>query len=264
MTGKPVISLFSGGMGLDLGLEQAGLETTLAIEIDRQCCATIRQNRPKLDVWETDVAAITSDDILKRSGNPKEVFLMVGGPPCQSFSSGGKRAGLSDPRGNLIYVYLKHIEAIRPRYFALENVANIVTAALRHRPIAQRPGKKWNLSSYNGKSKPVDGDALPMQAEELSGTAIRQLLADVKQLGYNFSFAVVDAADYGAAQHRFRFVMLGAREGVAPLLPSPTHGDLSDDGTALRMVRDAIYDLRNDPCPHSDYTPDVAKYFVLV
>lgn len=252
-------------MGLDLGLEQAGIASTLAIEIDKHSCETIRHNRPELDVWETDVSAITSDDILKRHGNPKEVFLMVGGPPCQSFSSGGKRAGLSDPRGNLIYIYLKLIAAIRPRYFAFENVANIVTAAVKHRPISQRPGKNWNLSSYSkGTTQPTDKTAAPMEAEELSGTAIRQLLADVEELGYNFSFAVVDAADYGAAQHRFRFIMLGSREGAAPVLPPATHGDLAENGTPLRTVRDAIYDLRDNPGPHSDYTPDVAKYFALV
>ncbi len=265
MAAKPVISLFSGAMGLDLGLEQAGIETTLAIEIDKHCCSTIRQNRPQLDIWETDINTLTPEAILKRHNNPDEVYLMVGGPPCQSFSSGGKRAGLSDPRGNLIYVYLKLIEAIRPRYFALENVANIVTAAVKHRPIAERPGKNWNLSSYNGKSKSSGDDtALPMQADELSGTAIRQLIEDVRKLGYNFSFTVVDAADYGAAQHRFRFILLGSQRGSAPLLPHPTHGEHSEDGTPLRTVRDAIYDLRENPGAHSDYTPDVARYFALV
>ena len=77
-----------------------------------------------------------------------DVFLMVGGPPCQSFSSGGKRAALTDPRGNLIYTYLNLVGQVRPQYFVLENVAQLVTAAVRHRPIAERPGKAWNLSSY--------------------------------------------------------------------------------------------------------------------
>ena len=78
-----------------------------------------------------------------------DVYLMVGGPPCQSFCPGGKRAALSDPRGNLIYTYLRLVDQVRPRHFLLENVANLVTAAIRHRPIAHRPGKKWNLSSYH-------------------------------------------------------------------------------------------------------------------
>ncbi|MCO6459274.1 MAG: DNA cytosine methyltransferase [Pirellulaceae bacterium] len=259
-----MISLFSGAMGLDLGLEQAGIQTTLAIELDDLCCATIRHNRPSHDVWEADIASLDSEAILERHKNPKDVFLMVGGPPCQSFSPGGKRAALSDPRGNLIYIYLKLINEIRPRFFVLENVANIVTAALRHRPIADRPGKKWNLSSYNGRTDKADDSAAPMEDDELSGSAIRQIIKDVTGLGYHLSLSVVDSADYGAPQHRFRFIMLGSREGKAPVLPFPTHGTESTDQTPEHTVRDAIFDLQDDPGPHSVYTPDVARYFALV
>ena len=138
---QEVWSFFSGGMGLDLGLEAAGIQASLAVEMDATCCATIRHNRPDLDVWETDASVIDADALRVRRGNPDEVFLMVGGPPCQSFSSGGKRAALSDPRGNLIYTYLRLVESVRPKYFVLENVANIVTAAIRHRPIDQQPRK---------------------------------------------------------------------------------------------------------------------------
>ena len=135
----PVVSLFSGAMGLDLGLERTGLGTSLAVEVDPFCCATIRKNRPAIDVWEADIRRIDGQGVRERLRTTKDVFIMVGGPPCQSFCPGGKRAALSDPRGNLIYTYLKLIQEVRPHYFVLENVANLVTAALRHRPIAQRP-----------------------------------------------------------------------------------------------------------------------------
>lgn len=260
----PVISLFTGAMGLDLGLEQAGVEATLAIELDDLCCATIHKNRPGHDVWQADIAQLDSKAILDRHRNPKEVFLMAGGPPCQSFSPGGKRAALSDPRGNLIYIYLKLIDEIRPRFFVLENVANIITAALRHRPIAERPGKKWNLSSYSSRNGKTDDDVVPMEPEELSGSAIRQIIEDVTSLGYHISFSVVDAVDYGAPQHRFRFIMFGSREGQAPILPPATHGTYSLDQRPERSVRDAIYDLRGNPGPHSVYTPEVARFFALV
>lgn len=259
-----VVSLFSGAMGLDLGLERAGIGPTLAVEIDGHCCATIRKNRPGHDVWQADVSGLDGRAVLGRLGEPGEVFLMVGGPPCQSFSPGGKRAALSDPRGNLIYVYLKLIEEVRPRYFVLENVANIVTAALRHRPIAERPGKRWNLSSYDGKGGVSDGSAAPMEADELSGSAVRQIIGDVTGLGYHINISVVDSADYGAAQHRLRFLMFGSLEGPAPVLPGPTHGERSADGAPERTVRDAIFDLRGNPGAHSVYTPEVARYFALV
>lgn len=189
---------------------------------------------------------------------------MVGGPPCQSFSPGGKRSGLSDPRGNLIYTYLKLIDEVRPQCFVLENVANIVTAALRHRPISQRPGKHWNLSVYDKQHTNDDNSAQPMEPDELSGTAIRQIVSDISGLGYTLSLAIVNAAQYGAPQHRLRFIMFGVREGCPPTLPRPSHGPESLGGNELLTVRDAVFDLRKRPGPHSVYTPEVAKYFELI
>ncbi|HUY36039.1 MAG TPA: DNA cytosine methyltransferase [Pirellulales bacterium] len=258
------ISLFSGAMGLDLGLERAGITTKLAVEIDRHCCRTIGQNRPTVDVWETDIRQVNAKSLLKKVRNPTDVFLMVGGPPCQSFCPGGKRAALSDPRGNLIYVYLRLIQDVQPRFFVLENVANLVTAALRHRPISERPGKHWNLSVYDRKNgEPGDGVA-PMEPDELSGTAIRQVVEDVRRMGYGITLSVVDAADFGAPQHRLRFLMFGARDSSAPTIVSPTHGENSSSRERLQTVRDAIYDLTYNPGPHSEYTDKVAKYFAMI
>src|SRR5437899_1485684 len=99
---REIWSFFTGAMGMDLGLELAGLHTTLAVEIDESCCHTLQQNRAELDVWQTDIRDLSTKALSARRHHPEDVFLMVGGPPCQSFSTGGKRAALSDPRGNLI------------------------------------------------------------------------------------------------------------------------------------------------------------------
>ena len=85
MPNEPVVSLCSGAMGLDLGLEQSGIQTTLAIEIDPHCCATMRRNKSELDVWQTGIDAIDGDAIRTRLGGARDVFLMAAGPPCQSF-----------------------------------------------------------------------------------------------------------------------------------------------------------------------------------
>lgn len=258
---REVWSLFSGAMGLDLGLESVGLPATLAVEIDRDCCNTIRTNRPELSVIEGSVSELSGDSLREvRGGFAGEVFMMVGGPPCQSFSPGGNRAGLSDSRGNLIYEYMRLISEVRPRYFVFENVANIVTAALRHRPIAERPGKNWNLSAYKVSNGAGDDGTAPLAVDEMAGSAIQQILRDYLAIGYHIHFGVLDAADYGASQHRLRFVMLGAREGLAPpAIPAATHGP--GRARPFRTVRDAIADLECSPGPHSVYTPDVAKYF---
>lgn len=186
---------------------------------------------------------------------------MAGGPPCQPFSSGGRRAALSDPRGNLIYEYFRLISEIRPRYFVLENVANLTTAALRHRPISERPGKHWSLKRYSGNlNRDIDG-VRALDEEEMSGSALRQIISDATALGYHISFGVVDAADYGAPQHRLRFVMLGSRDHPPAALPPVSFG-LADQ--PYRTVRDAIWKLRKAPGAHSIYTPEVRKFFAMV
>ena len=259
-----VWSFFSGAMGLDLGLEMAGIHPTLAIEIDSWCCTTIRRNRPSVTLLEGDVSKTTGAELKNLRKCSGDVDLMVGGPPCQSFSPGGKRAGLNDPRGNLIYEYFRLISEIRPRYFVMENVGNLITAALNHRPIKDRPGKHWNLRSYaNGGGVAEEGIA-PMADDELSGSAIRQILHDVQSLHYQVTFGLLDAADFGAPQHRLRFVMFGARDGFPPALPKATHGEGGSDLVTFRTIRDAIGDIRLNPGAHSSYTPDMAAYFSLV
>lgn len=249
-------------MGLDLGLEAAGIFPTLLNEIDEACCETIRANRPNVHVVDSTIADITGESLRRARRFTGDVELMVGGPPCQSFSPGGKRAALSDPRGNLIYEYLRLIGEVRPRYFVLENVANLTTAALRHRPISERPGKHWSLKTYDTLWQDGDTNAPRLEADELSGSAVRQILKDVRALGYFVTFGVLDSADYGAPQHRLRFVMIGARDFPPPTLPAPTHGLAVR--RPYRTVRDAIWRLRQNPGRGSQYTPEVERFFNLV
>lgn len=261
---REIWSFFSGAMGLDLGLEAAGLIPTLSNEVDKNCCETIRVNRPGLQLIEESISDLTGDKLRKIRDFDDEVYMMVGGPPCQSFSSGGKRTSLADVRGNLIYEYLRLISEVKPRYFVLENVANLTTAALRHRPIAKRPGRHWSLKRYDTEWNGGDGDAPPLDPDERSGSAVRQLLKDVRSLGYHVVFGVLDAADYGAPQHRLRFVMLGSRDWPPPSLPAPTHGSEGSGLEPFRTVRQAIYHLQDDPGPGSRYTPPVRRFFAMV
>jgi len=250
-------------MGLDLGLESCGFAASLAVEIEPIFCKTIRANRPKTQVLRADVASLNAARLRHLTGQ-EEVDLMVGGPPCQSFCPGGKRAALADPRGNLIFEYLRLISEVRPRRFVLENVANLVTAAVRHRPIAERPGKSWNLSSYSNQMPALfdTDDSPPLEEDELSGSAIKLLLGTaIAEMGYRISFGILDSSLFGAPQRRYRFVMFGDRDGLPPPLPEPTHGL---DIAPFRTVRDAIGDLMDDPGPGSRYSESVRSVFDLV
>ena len=264
-----VWSLFSGAMGLDLGLEQVGLPATLVNEIEPKYCDTIRANRPNITIIEGSATDLTGAKMReRRNGFKGDVFLIAGGPPCQSYSSGGKRAAMSDPRGTLVNDFFRIVSEVQPRYFIMENVANLATAALKHRPISQRPGKHWSLKKYDSLkgqlSLSLDDEAPPLEEEELAGSALRALLSDVVQpLGYQINFGVLDAADYGAPQHRLRFIMLGSRHGPTPALPKPTHG-LSEGLLPFETVRDAIWHLQDNPGEHSIYTPEFERLFSLV
>ncbi|AEK38032.1 DNA cytosine-5-methyltransferase [Corynebacterium variabile DSM 44702] len=268
LTKGPIVwSFFSGAMGLDLGLEETGWEPSLAVEIDARFCETISRNKPDLDIINSDVAELTGEALFARTGE-NQVDLMVGGPPCQSFSTGGKRAALSDSRGNAIFEYLRLISEVRPRAFVLENVANLVTAAIKHRPIAERPGKSWNLSSYSEANRPLKLDGIshdgppPLTEDELSGSAIRHLLSTaVADLGYQVKFQVLDASDFGAPQRRLRFVMIGMRDNTPPDFIGPTHGV---EQTPQVTVRDAIGDLVDNPGPGALYSERTRRYFSLV
>ena len=130
-----VISIFSGAMGLDLGLEKAGLNVAVCIEMDKLACQTIRTNS-QIPVIEGDINNVTKEQILDTAKlKAEDVFAIVGGPPCQAFSTAGKRLSLQDFRGNAIIRYLQIIEEISPQYFILENVRGILSTPLNVVPL---------------------------------------------------------------------------------------------------------------------------------
>ncbi|PCC28591.1 modification methylase SinI [Glutamicibacter sp. BW80] len=220
-----VLSFFSGAMGLDLGLERAGLETILACEFDKWCRQTIMTNRPGLpllgDIWQ-----YTPDQIRDTAGlgPDDEIDVIAGGPPCQAFSTAGARRGFADIRGNVFLHFIDLIAELKPRYAVLENVRGLLSAALRHRPLDQR-----------GKGFPA------LEPDEQPGGALAFVVQKLKSAGYTVSFNLYNAANYGSAQVRERVVVICTRDGErVPYLP-PTH---SKDGgfglTPWRTFNDAV------------------------
>ena len=142
-----VVSLFSGGMGLDVGLATLGRFKLMAcVEKIRPFCDTIRLNHKEgrlpedLIIEEADIKNVDAAELRKRLGLKKgQLDVLVGGPPCQAFSTAGRRDSLQDARGTLIWDYLRFVEEFQPRVFLMENVRGLMSASILHRKIKDRP-----------------------------------------------------------------------------------------------------------------------------
>jgi DNA (cytosine-5)-methyltransferase 1 len=206
-TSRPsAVSLFSGGGGLDLGLELAGFETRVAVEWERYACWTLRENAASgtrlptgarfleaCEVIEGDVRDVSGEELLTKARlAPREAALLAGGPPCVTFSVAGKREGLQTDTGRLFEDYVRLLREVRPAGLVFENVKGLVNAV-----------------DENGQR----------------GGAFRTILAALRDSGYALTWRVVNAADYGVAQFRERVIILGLRGDRPPAFPEPTHYD---------------------------------------
>lgn len=172
------IELFAGAGGLALGIEKAGFQTIALNEVDADCCATLRRNRPYWNVIEGDVARISKLDLESFFGIEKgQLDLLSGGAPCQAFSYAGKKLGLEDARGTLFYHYATFLEKLQPRMFLFENVRGLL--------------------SHN------------------HGQTFRVMTEIFEQAGYGIQKKVLNAWDYGVPQKRERLITVGIRNDLA-------------------------------------------------
>ena len=125
-----LISLFSGAGGLDRGFHNAGFVTAIANEYDPQICPTFRANFPDVYLIEGDVRNISLDIF------PENIEGIIGGPPCQSWSEGGAKRGIEDPRGQLFNDYIRILKKVRPLFFVAENVSGML--APRHKKAVEK------------------------------------------------------------------------------------------------------------------------------
>ncbi len=236
---RDVISFFSGAMGLDLGLEQAGLHIRICQDFDESCVKTIEANGKNAVLG--DIRNIRPEDILNKTGLKQgEPFLVCGGPPCQPFSTAGKRLGINDPRGSLFMDYIRMINYIRPRFFIMENVKGIMSSPL-----------KSNLD------KPLD--------ENSPKTVLDVILSEFNKLEYKTVYGILDAVNYGVPQFRERFVLIGSRDYEDIFLPIPTNFQMHQNKEMLwKTTGDAIKDLENNPGECASFSDERLQYLRMV
>lgn len=165
-----VLDLFCGIGGFSYGFKLAGFEVLGGIEVEPKFAQTFQKNFPESYVLVKDVKLVTEEELLNLFG---EVKVVIGGPPCQAFSTAGKRA-LDDPRALLVKEFLRVVQILKPELFVFENVKGFRAFA--------------------------------------AGKLLKELLESFYDLGYSCSFDVVNAVNFAVPQKRERFVLIGIRD----------------------------------------------------
>lgn len=205
-----VISLFSGCGGLDLGFERAGFNIPVANEFDKTIWETYKVNHPNTHLIEGDIRQVTKDDIAQYIDG--EVDGIIGGPPCQSWSEAGSLKGIKDARGQLFFDYIRILKEFQPKFFLAENVSGML--ANRH------------------------------------SIAVQNILELFDEAGYDVSFTLVNAKDYGVAEERKRVFYIGFRKDLNIEFGFPK-GSTKDDSKKITL-RDIIWDLQDTAIPSGE------------
>lgn len=202
---KTVVGLFSGGGGLDLGFERAGFGVSVCVDNDPVACETLRHNRPEWPVFCGDIREF--DPIPHRGA-----VGVIGGPPCQGFSTAGK-GDPDDPRNFLWREWFRVVEAVEPEFVMLENV--------------------------------------PGMAHSKNREHLDDLLEHLERDGYRVNYSVLDAADFGVPQRRRRLIVVGGR-GFDIRLPKPSASRRVTVGEAILDLvdRTALNHEPNDHAQH--------------
>ncbi len=202
-----VISLFSGCGGLDLGFERAGFNIPVANEFDKTIWDTFKANHTNTYLIQDDIRNVKKEDIAQYIKG--EVDGIIGGPPCQSWSEAGSLKGIKDARGQLFFDYIRILKAFQPKFFLAENVSGMM--ANRH------------------------------------SIAVQNILEMFEDAGYDVSFTLVNAKDYGVAEERKRVFYIGFRKDLNIEFGFPK-GSTKDDHNKITL-RDVIWDLQDTAVP---------------
>lgn len=185
VTQPTVISTFAGCGGSSLGYQLAGYRELLAVEWDDNAVATFRLNFPDVPVYHGDIAKLSGEECMRLAGiGPGELDVLDGSPPCQGFSTAGKRK-FDDPRNSLFREYARLLRELQPRVFVMENVTGMVKGVMKQ--------------------------------------AYLTIIAELRACGYRAKGEVLNAMYFNVPQSRERVIIIGVRNdlGIEPTHPKP-------------------------------------------
>lgn len=209
-----ILDTFAGAGGFSLGFELAGAKVIGAIEIDSWACETFRFNHPNATVLQRDITMLTDEQIINAFGkiNPD---IILGGPPCQGFSRCTKNSGdYKDPRNSLFEEFIRIGRLLKPKVMIMENVPNLIKARTENKELV-----------------------------------IDIIISELRDLGFEVEYRILEATDYGVPQIRKRLVVVATRTKLANPFPQKTHTASSEaDLLDTNLVKcptlwDAISDL---------------------
>ena len=181
--GPTVISTFAGCGGSSLGYSMAGFHELLAVEWDDKAVETLRLNFPNVKVFHNDIANLSIDECLALAGiKVGELDVLDGSPPCQGFSTAGKR-NYGDDRNSLYREYLRLLIGLKPKVFVMENVSGLIKGIMKNRFL--------------------------------------EIMADFKNAGYRVKCKLMNAANYHVPQSRSRIIFLGIRNDLKEKITFP-------------------------------------------
>lgn len=178
------VDIFSGAGGLSLGAKMCGIDVKYAIEMCPSAAATYRTNHPQATVFNEDICAIDPQKAIQAKDS--NIFVIMGGPPCQGFSMSNRRdRNMENPKNHLFKQFVRFVDKLKPTWFVFENVAGIIN---------------------------MEG-----------GNTIRHIMRCFSNIGYTLSSPqLLWANDYGVPQKRNRFFLVGNREGISFEFPKPS------------------------------------------
>ena len=205
------IDLFSGAGGLHIGFDKLDFDIKLCIDNNELVEKTHKRNFPNIPFLKKDIRDVTIEEIKKYISDAN-VDLILGGPPCQGFSTIGKRASSDeqkrtkhDPRNELVIEYARLINEISPMFIVMENVKGILT-----------------------KDK---------------GKYLENVLNSLMKNGYEVDFKLLNMADYGVPQQRERVIILGNKIGMPITFPEPDHSEKNHDKLSWVSCGPCLEDL---------------------
>lgn len=174
-----VIDLFSGVGGMSLGFKMEGFKTVIAVEKDKHIADSFKKNHKDTKVIVNDISEINIEETFNEyKGN---ISVVIGGPPCQGFSQKGKRKSIKDKRNFLFRYYFEVVQFLKPKYFLMENVPNLLT-------------------TENGIFK-------------------NEIIELFENIGYSLDLKILNSGEFGIPQKRRRAFVLGKLGKEKLLLP---------------------------------------------